>query len=492
MNKLKTMVSSIALAASFVWIASFVMIVLKHRNVKAFYAGVVAGWMLLPQVSIDLPGQHITKYKILALVAGLLLPIVRRRESPQVSLGLTWVPALGMSVVAFASSISNNMGPYDGMVSAIQLFLLWGLPWLIGVKTLTDNEDIKAAFYVIIVASLLYLPLCYFEMKMAPVLHNVVYGYEPRSVGGLGQHMRFGFWRPRVFLEHGLQLSLFMGMSSVLAASISFSSGRLARTIWVPLLLAASTVFMFSTGAILLMFAGWMLLLISKVPRTYYVFALLSLIPVVYPLVRIVFPGVVQVEVSEEFRPSGSGFEERERSLAFRVRNEELLLERWRLRPLLGWTPWHYYKTTTQVVPDSLWILSLAKHGLLGWGFTTATLILPAIAVLRGRVTTGKHFDCQCGVIAIVTLMYALDCLANNMPHPVLLMLAGGAASCWRGRLTGLRPESTRVVTSQRSRVSRRSQWPPRATFGSRFHAWVRSVSRVCIPSFRGFAGICE
>ncbi len=139
---------------------------------------------------------------------------------------------MGMSGVAFASSISNGMGAYDGLVSAIQLFLVWGLPWLIGATTLVDEEDRNAAVKMIVLASLIYLPLCYFEMKMAPVLHSMCFGYEPRALGGLGQHIRFGFWRPRVFLEHGLQLSLFIGMSSVLAASISLRSGRLLRTMW--------------------------------------------------------------------------------------------------------------------------------------------------------------------------------------------------------------------------------------------------------------------
>ncbi len=169
---------------------------------------------------------------------------------------------------------------------------------------------------------------------------------------------------------------------------------------------------MVSSGAVILTFLGWLLLLMHRFVRVRYAIAIIAIVPITYPLIRIAFPGAITVNVSEESISGGSGIEERQRSMAFRVRNEELLLERWKLRPMLGWTGWHYHKTATEAVPDSLWILSLAKHGLLGWGLTTVTLLLPAVELFseRGEFIGGERHCVHCNCSSCVDVCSRLSC----------------------------------------------------------------------------------
>ena len=60
-----------------------------------------------------------------------------------------------------------------------------------------------------VLGGLIYVPLCLFEVRMSPQLHNMVYGFAQHS---FGQTVRGGGWRPMVFMQHGLAVGLFMSV----------------------------------------------------------------------------------------------------------------------------------------------------------------------------------------------------------------------------------------------------------------------------------------
>ena len=68
----------------------------------------------------------------------------------------------------------------------------------------------------IVAAGLVYVPFCLFEVKQSPQLHVIVYGYMPHD---FGQQVRFGGYRPMVFLGHGLLVAFFMSTAMILAGS---------------------------------------------------------------------------------------------------------------------------------------------------------------------------------------------------------------------------------------------------------------------------------
>jgi hypothetical protein len=57
-----------------------------------------------------------------------------------------------------------------------------------------------------------YMPLCLLEVRLSPQLHTWIFGYHQHS---FGQSLRFGGFRPVVFMDHGLMVGLWMTMATL-------------------------------------------------------------------------------------------------------------------------------------------------------------------------------------------------------------------------------------------------------------------------------------
>src|SRR5439155_21163091 len=63
------------------------------------------------------------------------------------------------------------------------------------------------------IGGLVYVPLCWFEVRMSPQLHVWVYGVRHHA---FVQQMRDGGYRPMVFMQHGLMVAMWMAMTSLI------------------------------------------------------------------------------------------------------------------------------------------------------------------------------------------------------------------------------------------------------------------------------------
>ena len=136
---------------------------------------------------------------------------------------------------------------------------------------------------------------------------------------------------------------------------------------------------------------------------------------------------------------------ERAQSVAFRLSQEQVLLDKALVRPGLGWGRWGRSRVRNDEgrdvsVTDSLWIISIGTGGIVGLASLGALLLGPALLLLRrfpGRAW-GHPAVAPAGALAVVTVLWVMDCLLNAMISPIFVVAAGGTltfvASRWRRR----------------------------------------------------------
>ncbi len=182
--------------------------------------GMWAGWLFLPHVMIDLPGLTVDKIACVTIVTAFAAAMLPCSSRASIRLTVLDIPLWTFLSSICLSSISNGLGSYDGVATALKFFISFGVPWYVGKAVFSNSENRNVLIRTSIFAGLVYVPFCLFEMKMAPTLHTTIYGYGARGTRGenLGMTaLRFGLWRPSVFMTYGLQTALMMGVLSVFA-----------------------------------------------------------------------------------------------------------------------------------------------------------------------------------------------------------------------------------------------------------------------------------
>ena len=90
------------------------------------------------------------------------------------------------------------------------------LPFFLGRQLLRNSADIEEILRTLIIAGLLYSLPMLFEIRMSPQLHHWFYGYSPF---GFATQMRYGGFRPSVFMENGLVAAFFVMTATVAATA---------------------------------------------------------------------------------------------------------------------------------------------------------------------------------------------------------------------------------------------------------------------------------
>lgn len=393
----------------------------------------IGAWLFLPQSGIEISG--LPNYtKVTATSGSVLLGLLLFDPGRLFGLRPRWydLPMALVCLVPLASSLSNGLGLYDGASASATAIATWGVPYLIGRACLTDLEGLRELTLGLVVGGLLYVPLCLFEIRFSPQLHTMVYGYHQHS---FAQTIRFGGYRPTVFLPHGLAVGLWMGGATV-AGYWLWASGALKR-IWgqpfgiILLVLAATAVLCKSIGALVLAALGlavWPIL--GRLALARIVLLALLLISPLFITTRIV--GLWSGEEFVNLSRSAFG-DERAQSLEFRIQHEEKLVSKAIERPILGWGGWGRSRIYDEQgwdisVTDSLWIIKLGTEGLAGMTAIMATLLLPLILLWRRcpLKTWRRPEVAPAAVLAILIALYMVDCLFNAMLNPIYLLAAGG------------------------------------------------------------------
>ena len=104
-----------------------------------------------------------------------------------------------------------------GLIEAFALMVqnaMLLMPFVLGLNFLRRTEDQRNLLVAILATGLVYSLLMLFEVRMSPQLNIMIYGYFQHY---FDQMIRFGGFRPIVFLYHGLWVAFFA--LTVLAAA---------------------------------------------------------------------------------------------------------------------------------------------------------------------------------------------------------------------------------------------------------------------------------
>ncbi|MCS7147888.1 MAG: O-antigen ligase domain-containing protein [Geminocystis sp.] len=412
---------------------------------KAAIVSFIAGFLFLPRkAGFKMP--LIPDYKeIFATCYGILIAVAVYDSKVFRRLRFSWVdlPVLVYGFSPIFSSLTNGLGLYDGINSSISQLFQWGLPYFIGRLYLNNPSGFRELAISVVKGGLLYVPLCLYEIRMSPQLHRIVYGYFPHS---FLQTKRLGGWRPQVFLQHGLMLGVFM-MTATLVAIWLWQSKSVKKIwnipiSWVCAILLVTFILCKSTGAYILFLLGLICLFFPR-------FISFNL-----PLPLLVYSGIIVLYLT--LSASGNFPKEklldllysqtiiepdRVQSFEFRINNEEILATKARERWLFGWGGWgrnrvfeeNYLGEWVDVtVTDSLWIIVFGVNGLLGLASVMALLILPVLLItcFRFPPNTWLHPRISPTIsLAVSLLLFAIDCLVNNMFNPIFPLISGGLSA---------------------------------------------------------------
>ena len=279
---------------------------------------------------------------------------------------------------------------------------------------------------------------------MSPQLHTQIYGFHQHS---FGQSVRVGGWRPTVFMQHGLQVALWMAGCVVLAFSQWWVGGR-RRFSAVPMWSVLSTLcvtflLLKSTGALVLAILGITSIFVATKMRTRIPLLILPAVACGYLVCRSndLYSGRGLVDVTRTYVS-----EERAQSLEFRLDNEDLLLKKAWQQPVFGWGGWGRNRVYNEdgrdvTITDGLWIIEFGTHGLIGLVSLYALQIvggLNVVSKLKLKVSDVGDLDFANEIgLCIICGIATIDTLPNAMVIPIFTMSLGALSSSslsWRSR----------------------------------------------------------
>ena len=394
-------------------------------------ASLLGGWLFLPSFAQPLgpPLLHTKPMFVPMVVLAVSLAFDLRRWT-RFRPGLLDLPMAFVCLGPAATALANDMGGYEAGSAVFEAFAAWGAPYLLARLYLGRPEALRGLAMAIVVAALVYVPFCIWEIRMSPQLHQNLYGFS--SYGMFVTVVRWGGFRPSVFMATGLAVGMFMACGALIALWLWRTGAQ--RTVagvsfgWAAALLAVTTLLCKSTGAIALLVAGYGALEATRWIRKPILLLALVAIPVVYAASRISgwsgdrLVAAVETHVSTD----------RAQSLQFRMMNEDMLIAKALRRPWMGWGRFGRSRVYDEagadvVITDGMWIVMLGMNGLMGLLATWLVLSLPALALLRmfpARQWSDPRLA-PAAVLAVSALLWAIDDLSNAMMTPVFPAMSG-------------------------------------------------------------------
>lgn len=301
------------------------------------------------------------------------------------------------------------------------------LPYFLARRYLADVDAPKIAMAALVTGGLIYSLPILIESRLSPQINVWVYGFMQHD---FSQTVRFGGYRPMVFLPHGLWLAFFAYMAAISAVRqvLDPPAAERPKQVFIALYLLAIVVVCKSAGPLVYCLATIPLILFAP-PRVHLIVAgLLAAIVIAYPILR----GAHLIPVDRITGLAAAIDADRAYSFAFRVNNEEQLLTRAAERPLFGWGGYgrnllHDPVTgQTLTIADGAWIIVLGIYGWLGYVAEFGLLVLPLLLLAREALARhGARPTLALGTLALILAMNMVDLLPNGTEIPFTWLMAG-------------------------------------------------------------------
>ncbi|WP_347267184.1 hypothetical protein [Paracoccus sp. (in: a-proteobacteria)] len=412
---------------------------------RALIWSLFAGYLLLPMlVTIDLPVfPGLDKSVIPAISAALMVWFFmrdRERDAPRAPpMGGPVVVLLAMCYLSPLLTALTNPDPLiDGVnyrppmsisqgVANLMLQFFQLLPFLMGYKLLWNARGAELWLRALVLGVLWYTIPMLVELRMSPQIHVWVYGFFQHD---FIQTVRYGGYRPIVFLQHPLWVAL-LAMTAFLAAIAVARNHPTRRNLLIAVYLGVIVFLCKSAGALMQAMMAAPLVAFTR-PRTMMLAAaVVGSVAFAYPTLRTTswmpLQGIVNLAMS--ISP------ERGRSLEFRLMNEEMLLERAMERPAFGWGSWGRslfydpYSGLLSSVPDGMWVIVIGASGIFGYVALFLLLLTPIYAMLRALPRDPRPEQQPelvfLGALSLILAMNLLDLIPNATLTPLTWLTAG-------------------------------------------------------------------
>jgi hypothetical protein len=416
------------------WVTLVLILFMDLPARRAAITALVAGWLFLPEASLEMKG--LPDYsKSAAISVSLLVATLVFRTRNLRKFRLRWhdAPMGAWCLGPMLSSIANGLGVWDGFSAVVNNLLLWGIPYLIGRIYITDREGLREFALGIFIGGLMYVPLCLWEIRMSPQLHYMLYDVRPDFFRKL---VRYGGFRPTVFMSTGLRLAFWMTVATV-AGFWLWRGTRLRQ--------------LFSCPLWLLILVMVFTLVLCKTAFAYIVLPIAVLLPLALVRLRISWPFVILILMAPTYvalRTSGlweaqsvvsiaaSIDELRAESLQSRISHENSLSQKALQRPILGWGRWGRSRVTDEwgrdvSRTDGMWIMAFGQQGFLGVVSLLAFYVVPLLRFVRkypGKEWANSYVG-PAAAIALVGLVNLIFNIPNNSVNPILTAALGGLST---------------------------------------------------------------
>lgn len=318
----------------------------------------------------------------------------------------------------------------DGLALGLTMGMRIGLPFLIGRALFQRRHELRIFYRMFIGFALVYVLPILWEGRMSPQLHNQLYGYRAHT--DFLQTMRWGGFRPMVFMQHGLAVALFMVIAWFLLITWRRTHERInlfnhiIREKWLVPLVGAVVVYCKSTAVIAYgLFIGPLFYLSPRaLLRVAVLFGVLS---IAYPMMRsyeVIPTHKITAFISDTLGPQRAG------SISFRFENEDLMLVRARQRLSWGWGTYGrnlvYSEWLNPSIPDGYWIIMLGQSGLAGFFGAFGLLVMPIfVAWRRLRRIPDKADRRLIAGLALALGVGVFDLVPNGLFSNYTYLLAG-------------------------------------------------------------------
>jgi hypothetical protein len=331
----------------------------------------------------------------------------------------------------------------DGLAMSGFDLVMIGLPFFVGRAIMRSAREGRRLLSAFALAGLVYSLFILIEVRLSPQMHTWVYGYAPRQ--DFDQSIRWGGYRPVVFMEHGLATALFV-CNTMLAAFTFVKARQKVRGLPatpVAIFLLFILIICKSTGAIIYGLAMIPVLLWTS-PRTQLrTCTVLAVIAVAYPALRAsdMFPVKTTLSLAQSIS------QERADSLEFRFHNEDALSAKARERMWFGWGSYGRNllfdeEGKNAAVTDGQWIIIFGTRGVVGSIAHFGLLVLPVfIAMRRLKRIQDRRDQVMVAGLSLMLTVSVIDLIPNGLFSNYPYFLAGALLGLVH---TLTRPEATR------------------------------------------------
>ena len=435
------MPNSFAYIMLLVWPIIMVVLFKRLPPQRALVISILGGYAILPtNTYFDLPFvPTLDKHTIPSLTALVLcLTIVNQKIRFLPDSRLVSVLMVGF-VLSPIVSVTGNLEPFfagpvvlPGLsardaISELLKHVIILIPFVLGYNLLSTPNNKREFLTLYMTMGLIYSIPILLEVRLSPQLNNWVYGFFPEL---WAQQIRFGGFRPNVFLGHGLLVASFIMMS--LLATAALLRGSIGKERWrkfaVLCYLFCVLILCKTVGSILfaVLFAPIVLFARPHVQR--WAMLVCAAFLLTYPILRAAdaIPVDQILDVAEMIQA------ERAQSLNFRFENERMLLERAAEKPFTGWGFWNRNRNmdldTGRIltVPDGYWVYVIGVLGWFGYICIFGLLTFPLLRLwAKRKECTGSPDEFITHGVAIMMSVNLLDLIPNAPINNLTWIMAG-------------------------------------------------------------------